>query len=96
MSLGTFSMAGGNPLGGALRECGLIMEYLKSERIILRPLLMKDARDVFSYRSDSEINQFQTWQPKTIADVEEFIETRIVGEPNLPETWLSEIVVSIF
>lgn len=49
---------------------------------------MKDARDIFSYRSDSEINQFQTWQPKTIADVKEFIETRIVGEPNLPDTWL--------
>ena len=45
---------------------------------------MKDARGIFSYRSDSEISQFQTWQPKAIADVEEFIETRIVGEPNLP------------
>ena len=73
---------------GAPRKCELILEFLKSERIILRSLLMKDARDIFSYRSDSEINQFQTWQPNTIAEVEEFIETRIVGEPNRPDTWL--------
>ncbi len=63
------------------------MKHLKSDRIILRPLLAKDARDIFSYRSDPEIYQFQNWRPKTIADVEEFIETRIVSEPNLPDTW---------
>jgi RimJ/RimL family protein N-acetyltransferase len=49
---------------------------------------MKDASDVLSYRSDPDTYQFQTWQPNGIAEVEEFIETRIVGEPNLPDTWL--------
>jgi len=48
---------------------------------------MKDARDIFSYRSEPDIYQFQTWQPKTIVDVEKFIETRIVDEPDLPNTW---------
>jgi RimJ/RimL family protein N-acetyltransferase len=48
---------------------------------------MKDARDIFSYRSEPDIYQFQTWQPKTILDVEQFIETRIAGEPDLPNTW---------
>jgi RimJ/RimL family protein N-acetyltransferase len=60
---------------------------LESERIILRPLLIKDAQDMFSYRSDPKIYQFQSWQPKTVADVKEFIETRIVSDPNLPDTW---------
>lgn len=64
------------------------MKHLQSERIILRPLLMQDARDMFSYRSDAEISRFQSWQPETIVDVEEFINTRIVSEPDLPDTWL--------
>jgi RimJ/RimL family protein N-acetyltransferase len=58
------------------------LENLKSERIILRPLLMKDAGDIFSYRSQPDIYKFQSWQPKTIVDVEKFIESQIVGEPN--------------
>lgn len=49
---------------------------------------MKDANDVLSYRSDAEINRFQTRKPKEIADVEEFIAMRIVGEPNVPDTSL--------
>ena len=63
------------------------MDNLKSERILLRPLLIKDAQDIFSYRSEPDIYQFQSWQPKTIEEVESFIETRIVGEPDLPNTW---------
>jgi RimJ/RimL family protein N-acetyltransferase len=63
------------------------LENLKSERLILRPLNRKDAQDVFSYRSDPEVYKFQSFQPETIGDVEEFIETRIVSEPHLPGTW---------
>jgi RimJ/RimL family protein N-acetyltransferase len=48
---------------------------------------MRDAQDVFSYRSDPEIFKYQSWRPKTLADVEEFIKTRIVNEPNIPGTW---------
>ena len=60
---------------------------MKSERIYLRPLRKSDAQNVFEYRADPSIYQFQTWQPATIEEVEEFIGTRIVGEPNLPGTW---------
>jgi RimJ/RimL family protein N-acetyltransferase len=63
------------------------LNYLRSKRIILRPIILQDAREIFSYRSDPEIYQFQSWQPKTIEDVEEFIVNRIVGEPNKPNTW---------
>jgi RimJ/RimL family protein N-acetyltransferase len=69
------------------KECGFILERLQSKRIILRPLVANDAQDVFSYRSDPEVCQFQSWKPKTIANVEEFIATRIASEPNLPDTW---------
>ena len=63
------------------------METLKSDRIFLRPVLQTDAQDIFSYRADPEISQFQTWHPKTIKDVQDFIETRIVNEPDHPGTW---------
>jgi RimJ/RimL family protein N-acetyltransferase len=71
------------------------MEYLKSERIFLRPLLMKDAREIFSYRGDPEIYKFQSWRPRTMADVEEFIKTRTVNEPNLPDTWFQLAICKI-
>jgi RimJ/RimL family protein N-acetyltransferase len=48
---------------------------------------MNDARDIFSYRSQPDIYRFQSWQPKTISDVEQFIGSQIVDEPNLPNTW---------
>jgi RimJ/RimL family protein N-acetyltransferase len=63
------------------------MVSLKSARITLRPLHPQDAPAVLAYRSDPEIYQFQTWQPKTLAEVEEFILRRCVSEPNLPDTW---------
>jgi RimJ/RimL family protein N-acetyltransferase len=60
---------------------------MKSERIYLRPLRKSDAQSVFEYRADPSIYQFQTWQPATIEEVEEFIRTQIAEEPNLPGTW---------
>ena len=64
------------------------MKHLtKSERIYLRPLQKSDAQSVFEYRTDPLIYQFQTWQPATIEEVEDFIGTRRVREPNLPGTW---------
>jgi len=63
------------------------MIHLESDRITLRPLLLKDAADVFSYRSDYQIMLFQRWKPETLADVEEFLKKRIVSEPDQPDTW---------
>ena len=63
------------------------MDLLESERIILRPLQLKDAADVFSYRSDPLISRYQNWQPESMADVEEFLAKRIIGEPDRPDTW---------
>jgi RimJ/RimL family protein N-acetyltransferase len=63
------------------------LEYLKSRRIILRPLRKNDAQDVFSYRSQPDIFKYQSWQPNKIVEVEQFIDSQIVGEPNIPNTW---------
>ena len=71
------------------------MEFIKSERIYLRPLLLSDARDLFSYRSDPEVFKFQSWKPHTLNEAENFIKTRIVGEPNLPGTWFQLAICKI-
>jgi RimJ/RimL family protein N-acetyltransferase len=71
------------------------MDNLKSERIFLRPLVIKDAHEIFSYRSDPEIYKYQSWQPQTVGDVEEFIKTRIVNEPDLPDTWFQLAICKI-
>jgi RimJ/RimL family protein N-acetyltransferase len=57
--------------------------------------MLQDAREIFSYRSDPEIYQFQSWQPKTIEEVEEFIINRIVSEPNQPNTWFQLSICKI-
>jgi RimJ/RimL family protein N-acetyltransferase len=71
------------------------LNHLQSKRIYLRPILLPDAREIFSYRSDPEINQFQTWQPKTLEEVEEFINNRIVVEPNKRNTWFQLSICKI-
>jgi RimJ/RimL family protein N-acetyltransferase len=60
---------------------------LQSRRIILRPVSIQDAREIFSYRSDPGIYEYQSWQPKSLDEVEEFINHRIAGEPDQPDTW---------
>jgi RimJ/RimL family protein N-acetyltransferase len=61
--------------------------HLKARRIYLRPMVLRDAQEIFSYRSDPGTNRFQSWQPKTLEEVEEFIKHRIVSEPDIRDTW---------
>lgn len=47
---------------------------LKTERLILRKLVMADAPDVFAYASDPEVPQYMTWDAhRSIEDSEAFI-----------------------
>lgn len=47
---------------------------LNSKRLIIRPITLDDKNELFDYRSDEETNKYQGWIPKTINDVEIFIE----------------------
>jgi RimJ/RimL family protein N-acetyltransferase len=71
------------------------VDCLKSKRLLLRPIKLDDAKSIFSYRADPEIGKFQMWRPGTLSDVEEFIRTQIVCEPNLPGTWLQLAICRI-
>jgi RimJ/RimL family protein N-acetyltransferase len=49
---------------------------------------MKDKDDLFRYRSMPEIYKFQTWRPKLIGEIEEFITQNLAVRPDTANTWL--------
>lgn len=65
---------------------------LESERLILRPININDKNEMFAYRSDMETNKYQGWIPKTIGEVEIFIE-KIAKQINEPETWYQFAII---
>ena len=46
---------------------------IKTERLLLRPLIQADAKEFFSYRSLPEVGLFQSWQPATMKEVQAFL-----------------------
>lgn len=65
---------------------------LESERLILRPMNIGDKVEIFAYRSDNVTNEFQGWIPKTIGDVEIFID-KIAKQVNEPDTWFQFVLI---
>jgi len=68
------------------------MEPLYSKRIILRAIENDDKEEIFEYRSDPDVYQFQKWKPKTLSDIDAFM-IKIVAEPNIPGTWLQLAII---
>ncbi|RLD58981.1 MAG: N-acetyltransferase [Bacteroidetes bacterium] len=65
---------------------------LITERLILRPVKEKDAKAIFSYRSDSFTNQYQGWIPKSLEDVHEFI-NKVSPEFDVVDTWFQFVII---
>lgn len=65
---------------------------ITTARLVLRPIRPEDSASVFTYRSNSTINQFQGWIPKTPDDVLDFIANQTSPEINLPETWFQFVI----
>lgn len=65
---------------------------ITTNRLIIRPLVSSDKLDLFEYRSDSKTNQYQGWIPKTIGDVEAFID-KLPAKMNVPDTWFQLAIV---
>jgi RimJ/RimL family protein N-acetyltransferase len=49
---------------------------------------MRDKEDFFAYRSMPEIYKYQSWRPKRISEIEEFINKNVTVYPNTEHTWL--------
>lgn len=65
---------------------------LETERLIIRPIKLDDKNELFEYRSDTVANKYQGWVPKTIDDVENFID-KISKQINEPGTWFQFVLI---
>jgi RimJ/RimL family protein N-acetyltransferase len=64
-----------------------------TERLILRPIQLEDSALIYTYRSNSTVNQYQGWIPKTVDDVRDFIINRTSPEINLPGSWFQFVMI---
>ena len=62
---------------------------LETSRLVLRPLKMKDAKDIFAYASDPDVARYVLWEPhKTVADTRNYIRyIRALYRRGLPASW---------
>ena len=62
---------------------------LETSRLVLRPLKMKDAKDIFAYTSDPDVARYVLWEPhKTVADTRNYIRyIRALYHRGLPASW---------
>ena len=60
---------------------------LHTPRLRLDDLTLKDAPDLFAYRSDAEVGRYQGWRPKDLEEVEVFIERNAASEFDGDECW---------
>lgn len=65
---------------------------LTTERLILRPICLNDAGEIFHYRSDSVTNQYQGWIPENIEDVQYFIKNRVSKIIDKNGTWFQFVI----
>jgi RimJ/RimL family protein N-acetyltransferase len=60
---------------------------IETERLTLRALRPEDGTAMFRYRSDPEVCRYQTWEPSSVAEIDEFIAGMTALEPDTPGTW---------
>ena len=62
---------------------------LETSRLVLRPLKMRDAGDIFAYASDPDVARYVLWEPhKTVADTRNYIRyIRALYHRGLPASW---------
>jgi len=65
---------------------------LTTERLILRPINLEDAKAIFLYRSDANTNKYQGWIPGRIEDVFYFINNNVSPAINKKGTWFQFVI----
>ncbi len=62
---------------------------LETERLTLRPMRMRDARDIYAYASDPEVARYVLWEPHaSLADTRSYIRyIRSMYRRGLPSSW---------
>ena len=62
---------------------------LETSRLVLRPLKMRDAGDIYAYASDPDVARYVLWEPhKSVADTRNYIRCiRALYHRGLPASW---------
>jgi RimJ/RimL family protein N-acetyltransferase len=60
---------------------------LVTPRLVLRRLCLSDCAAMFAYRSDSRVSRFQMWEPRSVEEIQSFVEGLLDLEPDTPGTW---------
>ena len=58
-----------------------------TDRLTLSPLSAADSGDLFAYRSLPEVCRYQSWEPASLQDAVDFIESLASTEFDTPGTW---------
>jgi len=66
---------------------------IETDHLSLRTIALSDSEQVFKYRSDFKINQYQNWIPKTMSEVRDFIENKVSFEIDQPDTWHQLVII---
>jgi RimJ/RimL family protein N-acetyltransferase len=65
---------------------------IESELLLLRPISSRDNEEVFNYRKDAETNLYQTFVPKELEEMNDFI-AKNPTEFDQAETWFQLVIV---
>jgi len=61
---------------------------IKTDRLLIKTLEMENKDEFFKYRSLPEVYKYQTWKPKDINEIKNFICKNVAVNLNTPNTWL--------
>jgi len=63
-------------------------EIIETDRLFIMTLSLQDKEVFLAYRSNPKVYQFQSWNPPSLQEVENFIRQNLTVIPNTPNTWL--------
>lgn len=70
-----------------------IAMIIQTNRLLIRPVELSDANDIFEYRSDAITNKYQGWVPNSINEVHTFIEKNAKAF-NLDNSWFQLVLLN--
>ncbi len=65
-----------------------LFEIINTDRLSIKTLGLQDKEVVLAYRGNPAVFQFQSWNPPSLEEVENFIRHNLSVVPNTPDTWL--------
>jgi RimJ/RimL family protein N-acetyltransferase len=63
-------------------------EIINTDRLSIKTLGLQDKEIFLAYRGNPTVYQFQSWNPPSLQEVENFIHQNLKVIPNTPNTWL--------